>query len=347
MEKKRGTIVVFSTAYLPFLGGAEIAIKGITDNIEAFHFIILTSRLEKGLSKAEKSGGIIIYRLGFGNSFDKYLLPFAAFFKFISLEKNLHGPIIFWGVMVSYGSIAAWLLKFFYRKIPFILTIQEGDREWKRNWLWWWLVLKKAGYVTAISSFLLGEVRKKGYKGRTAIVHNGVDLQKFQNPNYKLQTKSKSKIIITISRLAYKNGIDILIKAVEEVKKSMPEVQLKIVSNAPHEEIPKHLAQADIFVRPSRSEGLGTAFLEAMAAELPIIGTRVGGIPDFLKDGETGLFAKVNDPKDLADKIILLLKDENLRQKLAQSGRKLVEEKYQWSKIASRMKKIFLELCES
>jgi len=100
-------------------------------------------------------------------------------------------------------------------------------------------------------------------------------------------------------------------------------------------------------VRPSRSEGLGVSFLEAMAAGLPIIGTPVGGIPDFLKDGETGLFTKVDDPEDLAKKIELLFSDEALRQKLVRNGRKLVEEKYQWSKIARDMGKIFKELCAS
>ena len=251
---------------------------------------------------------------------------------------------MFWGMMISQGSIGAWLLKFFYPKIPFLLTIQEGDREWERNRFWWRLILKEADYVTAISAFLLEKVRKMGYLGKAVVVPNGVDIQKFQNPNLKSRN---SKIIITVGRLVYKNGVDILEKALAIVKNKFPDVQLRIVSDAPHEEIPRHLWGADIFVRPSRSEGLGTAFLEAMAAGLPIIGTRVGGIPDFLKDGETGLFAKVDDSKDLAEKIELLFSDEALRQRLIKNGRRLIEEKYQWSQIALKMKNIFTELCAS
>ena len=112
-----------------------------------------------------------------------------------------------------------------------------------------------------------------------------------------------------------------------------------------------YLANADMFVRPSRSEGLGSSFLEAMGAGLPVIGTRVGGIPDFLKDpsevGEdkaTGLFAKVNDPKDLADKIRILINDENLAQKIAWNGKNLAVSEYSWDSVASRIKTIFNNL---
>ena len=106
----------------------------------------------------------------------------------------------------------------------------------------------------------------------------------------------------------------------------------------------EYLTVADIFVRPSRSEGLGSSFLEAMGAGLPIIGTKMGGIPDFLKDGETGLFCKVDDPKDLAEKIKKLMMDEDLARRIAENGRRLVLEKYDWNDIAQRMEEIFAKL---
>ncbi len=108
-----------------------------------------------------------------------------------------------------------------------------------------------------------------------------------------------------------------------------------------NELLPTHLSMADIFVRPSLSEGLGTAFLEAMAAGLPIIGTPVGGIPDFLKDGETGLFCKVANPKDLAEKIVRILKDEQLREKITENARALLAEKYDWDIIANKFAQIY------
>jgi glycosyltransferase involved in cell wall biosynthesis len=96
---------------------------------------------------------------------------------------------------------------------------------------------------------------------------------------------------------------------------------------------------ADVFVRPSLSEGLGNSFLEAMALGLPIIGTKVGGIPDFLKDGETGLFCQVNNPEDVARKIRMIKGDPILREKLIKNGQGLVKTFYSWETIVSKFEK--------
>jgi len=204
------------------------------------------------------------------------------------------------------------------------------------------VILEKVDYVTAISSFLLIKVREMGYRGKAEIIPNGVDLNRFANKDLRIKN---GQAIISVSRRVHKNGIDILEKAFEIVKKKFPDAELRIISDAKHEDVPRYLHEAYVFVRPSRSEGLGISFLEAMAAGLPIIATSVGGIRDFLIDRETGLEIKVDDPEDLAKKIELLFTDKALRERLVKNGLKLVEEKYQWSKIARDMNKIFLELC--
>ncbi len=370
---QKPTIVIFSHAYLPFLGGAETAVKGIADELGGFNFVMLTGKYKFSLPREEKLGNIMVCRLGFGFSVDKFLLPVLVFLKFIFLKRKLLKPLLFWGIMISYSSIGAYFLKFLYPKVPFLLTIQEGNREWERNRFWWRLLLKKVDYVTAISSFLLERAGEAGYHGKAEVVPNGVDLEKFSNPDVqktlilsqKLGIKPDEKIIITVSRLTYKNAVDIIVRALsfiktearllivgggEEEKKLKKlarelKVENKIVFAAgSYDEIPAYLKLGHVLVRPSRSEGLGTAFLEAMAAGLPIIATSVGGIKDFLIDGETGLEVKVDDPEDLARKLDLLFSDEALRQKLIQNGRRLVEEKYQWSQIAAKMRDIFNSL---
>ncbi len=120
--------------------------------------------------------------------------------------------------------------------------------------------------------------------------------------------------------------------------------KIKFVGHIDPDLVPRYLSQADIFVRPSRSEGLGNSFLEAMAAGLPVVATKVGGIPDFLIDGETGIFCRVDDPKDLTEKIIRVLNDTELSRKLSENGRKLVEARYSWDGIASKMKAILNSL---
>jgi glycosyltransferase involved in cell wall biosynthesis len=214
-----------------------------------------------------------------------------------------------------------------------------------------------------------------GFLGEVAVIPNAVDLDKFLSENWKfskeeikkrLNISQNEKIIISVSRLVKKNGIVDLIRAMnflpdnfklliagkgeernnleKEIKKLKLEKRIVLLGHILPDNIPEYLSVSDIFVRPSLSEGLGNVFLEAMAAGLPVIGTNVGGIPDFLKDNETGLFCKVKNPVSIAQKIKLLLDDAVLRQKLIDNGRRLVEEKYDWDKIVLQMKEIFNKL---
>jgi glycosyltransferase involved in cell wall biosynthesis len=75
-----------------------------------------------------------------------------------------------------------------------------------------------------------------------------------------------------------------------------------------------------------------------MAAGLPVIGTAVGGIVDFLKDGETGLVCEVKNPESIAEQVKRLMDDKELREKIVTNGRRLAEEKYDWDLIASQMR---------
>ena len=110
--------------------------------------------------------------------------------------------------------------------------------------------------------------------------------------------------------------------------------------------LPKYLYNADVFVRPSRSEGLGSSFLEAMAAGLPVVATPVGGIPDFLSDGKTGLFSRVDDPVDLAEKIKRVLDDPKLSARLAANAKQLVQARYDWELVSKSMDRIFSKLVQ-
>jgi len=84
----------------------------------------------------------------------------------------------------------------------------------------------------------------------------------------------------------------------------------------------------DVFVLPSVSEGLGLVLLEASAAERPIVASRVGGIPEAVKDGETGLLVPVDDPRALADAVITLLADPAARHRMGRAGRAMVEQRF-------------------
>lgn len=379
-------IIIFSTAYLPMQGGAELAVKDITDRLGDLNFDLICARLRRGFPKTEKIGKVKIHRVGFGSKIDKILMPLFGYLKakkiYNRLEPVSKKTFVIWGIMASWGSLGALVFKIFNPRVPFLLTLQEGDAEkyikrgrWGLIGLSWRWLLKKADFVQVISNYLREMAKEFGYEGEIEIVPNGVDLMKYNVSSIKYHEKRKElgideseRVVITVSRLVEKNGIEDLIIAVNalntlykrhntkllilgsgplngQLKQQVENLDLKakvnFLGDIPNDEVPEYLAMADIFVRPSLSEGLGTAFLEAMAAGVPVVGTRVGGIPDFLKNRETGLFCESKSPKDIADKINQLLFDEDLRQKLIVNGRKLIEEKYDWNKIAGRMRDIF------
>lgn len=358
-----------------------MAVKEITDRISDYQFDLITAKFKRNLPKFERIGKVNVYRLGVGVPLlDKLLLPFWGVLFARRLNRRNHYDL-FWCLMVTFASGAAYLFNLinFRRPTPIILTLQEGDSEehFKKRWvglinLSWRLALKKTETLTVISSYLGARAKKFGYKGEIKIIPNGVDLKKFkmESSKFKVEELKKNlklaeddKIIITVSRLVKKNGVGDLIEAMRYLPVNVKlliigggelETDLKLkISNLKladrvimlgvinNEAVSEYLAVADIFVRPSLSEGLGISFLEAMAAGVPVIATPVGGIVDFLADGETGLFCEVRNPKSITEKVKLYLGNKELTEKIKINARELVIKNYNWDLIAARMEIIF------
>jgi glycosyltransferase involved in cell wall biosynthesis len=238
------------------------------------------------------------------------------------------------------------------------------------------MMFTKADHIQAISKYLADWAKDMGAKCPITVVPNAVDVALFSRKDdplvlSKLATdlgkKAGDVFLVTTSRLVVKNAVGDIVKALsylpnhvkllilgqgyEEEKLKLEAGKLKPATDGnsrvsflgyvPHAEMPKYLQISDIFIRPSLSEGLGNSFLEAMAAGLPVIATPVGGIPDFLRDGETGLFCEINNPKSIAQKVEKLIKDRESREYIVRQAKEMVEEKYTWERITGEMKKIF------
>lgn len=372
--KKR--VLIFSTAYFPLVGGAEVAVKEITDRLPDFEFVMITAKLDKKLVDQEKIGNVLVYRLGVGDKWDKFRLILNGWKK----AKEIGKFDVVWAIMASYGGFAALRFKKRNPNVKFLLTLQEGDSKWdiyKHVWWCWWYfkqIFKRADYIQAISNYLADWAKKMGAKCSITVVSNGVDINNFktteenresvrENIRKELGLGAQDKVIVTASRLVKKNGVGDLIDSLKfldndfkllilgagvleenlkkQVKESGLEKRVYFLGQKNHQELPKYLWASDIFCRPSLSEGLGNVFLEAMATGLPVIGTKVGGIPDFLADGETGLFCEVKNPGDIAEKIKRLAGDKDLSEKLIVKGESVVDKKYGWDLISKEMEKIF------
>lgn len=370
--KKR--ILIFSTAYFPLIGGAEVAVKEITDRLPEYEFVMLTAKVKPGLADVDKIGNVEVHRIGKGNHWDKFRLILSGWKEAQKLGKF----DAVWSIMASYAGFAALRYKKRNPGVPFLLNLQEGDSKahiYKHVW-WCWpyfrQIFQKSNYIHALSAYLADWAKEMRATCPVEIVPNGVNTGTFivrKQALQKLSLPPGAKAVITTSRLVEKNGVGDLIQAVAllpshvhlliagtgelAVKLKNQAVRLNIASRVhflgaiANNELPEYLWASDVFCRPSLSEGLGISFLEAMAAGIPLVATPVGGIPDFLKNGETGLFCKVGDAQDIAEKINRVLNDSTLAEKLRANGRKLVEEKYSWDRIAVQMKTIFNNLFES
>lgn len=379
MAKK---ILIFSTAYHPFVGGAEVAVKEITDRITDIEFDLITARFDAKLPKFEKVGNVDVYRIGFGlKTIDKLLLPFLGALKVLTLgRKNKY--FCYWCVMVSFASGAAYIANFFNRpKIPIILTLQEGDSEAHLLHRWfglinmaWRLALKKASIVTAISRYLAIRAYRVGYKGDVKIIPNGVNVKLFtqeltlhekENIRHKFGFNKEDVVLVTASRLVSKNGIGDVIKALALLPKNIKflvlgsgpletelvnlsnylDVKKRIVFNGYVDInlIPKYFKSSDIFIRPSLFEGFGNSFIEAMASKISVIATPVGGINDFLFEGKTGYLCRIESPYYIAKTVKEVISDSN-RHQIIENAYRMVVEKYDWDLVAKKMQEVFKTL---
>ena len=372
-------ILILSLTYLPYIGGAEIAVKETTNRLGAdFCFDMVTARLNRKLPKFEKINNINIYRIGFGcKTLDKYIFTFFGFLKALNLYRKNKYKII-WSIMAAYSSFAV-LFKIFTRA-KVVLTLQEGDpieyitdlKRFKIFLLIYKLYFKLIDKVTVISNFLGKWAKDLGIKDdKIIVVPNGVDIKKFSD--LKKEKDNKSKIILTVSRLVEKNGVEYLIRALKllitdygllitellivgngKLRNKLENLvrnldladKVKFLGELSFEETQKYYGIADIFCRSSLSEGFGNVFVEAMAAGVPVIATPVGGIVDFLQDKKTGWFCEVKNPESIAEKISYILDEKNKVEveQVIFNAKKMAQEKYSWDKIAGKMGGIFIKI---
>ncbi len=240
------------------------------------------------------------------------------------------------------------------------------------------LVFQIADIIIPNSNFTKKEIERMGVdRDKLKMVYPGVDPNKF-NPNLDgtfirdEYNCSGDPILLTVCRLVERKGIRYLIDALPSIKKEFPKVQLVIVGDGPEinsliaqakrlgvmnstkfcrtvpdTELPYFYSIADIFILPAiidskgDTEGLGVVMLEAMATEVPVVASRVGGIPEALNYGNVGILIEQKNPKQIAETVISILNDNELRKSLGKKGRDWVMQNFSWDHLAKQIAKIF------
>lgn len=231
---------------------------------------------------------------------------------------------------------------------------------------------------------------------RVSVIHNGLDLADWQKPAVGdpavAETLQRYGIdpdrptIVFVGRITRQKGLPHLLRALRMVPKDTQVVlcagapdtkeiaaEVAVLVNdlkadrdgiiwiedmLPHQEVVNILSAAQVFVTPSIYEPMGIVNLEAAAMELPVVGTKTGGIPDCIVDGETGLLVPIEqlqdgtgtplDPAkfqaDLAERLTYLIENPSLAKEYGLAGRKRVEEQFTWSAVAQEVVALYRSL---
>ena len=223
-----------------------------------------------------------------------------------------------------------------------------------------------------------------GFVGDSVVIPNAVNTQHFMQSysdeeitqtQKELGKKEGDIFLITTSRLVYKNAVDDVVRAIAQLpshvhfvvygtgpdavmlrglcKKLNVEDRVHMLGHIEHKDMPRYLKACDIFIRPSRSEGMGNSFVEAMAAGIPVIATQEGGIADFLFDEKqnpdkqtTGWAVAANTPSDIVDAVQdIISRPEKVREVTAYA-KTMVVEKFNWDIVARQMQALFSKLLQ-
>ncbi|MDP2898509.1 MAG: glycosyltransferase [bacterium] len=215
---------------------------------------------------------------------------------------------------------------------------------------------------------------------RVVVVPNGVDTDVFfpikkrtrlyrsvENVRKQLGIEEGDTVIGTVGHMTRQKGYDVLVAAIPRILRKHPRAKFVFVGRGLLRGRIEKQARAlgveqrsrfagirpdisvvlncfDVFVLPSLWEGFGTAIIEAMACGVPVVASRVGGIPEIVEDGMNGLLVPPGRPGPLAEAVILMLDQPSMRREIARVGRTSVTERFSVRKMAQTVGKVYLQL---
>lgn len=345
------------------IGGTEKLVYDLVRNVDRRLVTPVICCLDEfgELGEDLRQAGYPMYTLGRKPGLDWHLIPQLHAILHQEQIDIIHAQQYtpyFYGLMASlYGKFA------FAPPFPKIVFTEHGipypyHKKVKRLLLNP-LLLRFADEIITIAEYtksLLVEYEHYPPR-RTKVLYNGIDLDQFSREfdsaalKRSLGLAPKSKVIGIVARLDPVKNHAMLLRAFQRVLAHYPETYLLIVGHGSEESCLKSLSQSlgihektlfpgarrdvaellhvfDIFTLPSFSEGMSVTLIEAMGAGIPIVATAVGGNPEVVQDQETGYLVESDNDEELAEKLMMLLHDEEKRLKMGAAGQKRAYEMF-------------------
>lgn len=254
--------------------------------------------------------------------------------------------------------------------VPVVVTTEHGKNSWKRNHhrvIERRVISPLASIRIAVSNDIL-ETRVQMDRipaGKMIVVPNCVDIP----PAVARRADAGAVVLGTVGRFVPAKDYATLLRAAKPVLESNNAAELWLVGDGPEKEdlerltedlgirdrvlftgwqpdVSKYLSRMTVFVLSSITEGIPVAMLEAMVAGIPVVATRVGGIPEVIEHGKNGLLVDPRRPEELAQAVMQLLRDEGLRTRLGDQGRQHIVDNYSTGTICDEYTRLFERLLE-
>lgn len=360
------------------MGGAETFLTDLLVELQKLGWLVTSGvahyPFKKHLQKNKIDSfniPIIVDVVGDWKGFLKgiFLMPFAFLIYFKIIYKNRDADIVLASSFSEkiFASIACKVLKKPIIWIEFASIEPLLSKFWGFPGLFYKIVLRIPEKIITSSEHsrkkLLSELDLS--PERIAVIPCGINLPKIPAA----QHNTKTPTIVCVSRLQPGKGQDLLIRALPKIINEFPNVKLRIVGTGDFATKLKKLVKdlsleknvvfvgfvPDVYVEYQNSqvsvfptvwalEGFGMIAIESMAIGAPVVAYDFGPIPEIIDDGKNGLLAEAGSTSDLAEKIILLLKNKSLRHKLSANARKKIEKCFTIRYVASKYQSMFEEI---
>ncbi|MFY0606357.1 MAG: glycosyltransferase family 4 protein [Cyclobacteriaceae bacterium] len=332
---------ILFTTHQGGLAGATFSIiylaKGLSERGHDVHIACpKNSLLQDELKELE---GITCHSIDFAGYFDLGSARLLA--KITSLYKiQLVSPQA--GRDRNLAIVAKWIFGM-SAKLIFVRRQRPRDEPWIKRWIH----TKATEKIVMVSNGLKEIFVKKGYpENYLQVIHNGVDQGEFEegideqeriNLRQKLGIGNET-VVGCVSRLKYQKVLieslkylptDILILFVgieqkhlnTEIERERPKQRLVFTGEVARQLMPLYYSQFDVTVLASQMDGFGLVVVESMLAGVPVVASKFGGIPDIIVDGESGFLFENSNPKQLAEKIMEILENQELRNALIENAK--------------------------